>query len=213
MPSKNTLLSWIPEYVQIFNQCMPLPVPEIHFAIATESALEKVQKDSIAAVESDSEPRLSGEWAGITFPGKKGSAVVMRASSIHGKQDFRHYLWHEIGHAYAFAYEGDVRLRITEQRQRRAYHIWAEFIADVISRKVGNSSGNPVGFTPTANLKKALSGNIAELAFYCSAAYFGAALPEVPDNINNLAALLKEKMKEERYWEIDMPFIEKIGSI
>lgn len=103
MPSKPTIESWLPDAIQAFNKV--LPVPEVSYTIVTKSKEEAVINKLKASLDVPASLGYSDNWAGLTLPGYKGTAIVISQYGLHGKTDFKHYLWHEMGHAFAFANE------------------------------------------------------------------------------------------------------------
>ncbi len=213
MLSVAKIQEYMQEAIELFRQVMPLPVPDISYAVATKSKLNSVVEEQTRLVEAIcSEDCCAREWAGKTFPGNKGIAIVVRQSYATGKTMLRYILWHEMGHAYAFAHESSEKFWDMDllYEDTIAYHFWQEVVANFISLNVAIRTGTPVGIPTGRSLKQALAGNIRELAYYCSEAYFTGIHANAPKEFNDLANMMIEKLHQERYWEIDMSWINSV---
>lgn len=214
MLSLAKIQEYMQEAVELFKQEMQLPTSDISFAVATKSKLNKVVEEQTKLVGvTCSRDCCERSWAGITFSGHNGIAIVLRKSFMTGsKIKFRYILWHEMGHAYAFAYESaekywDMNL---PPAKTFAYRFWQEVVANFIVLKVAVKTGTPIGFPLGMSLRQAMEGNSRELAYYCSEAYFMGIIADAPKEFNDLANMMIEKLHQERYWEIDDAWINKV---
>lgn len=207
MPSKPMIESWIPGAVEQFRRVFPLPLTNIYYAVTTETKIEETVKYWTEHVENGGTYKSDSEWAGMTFPGKKGIAIIMRQKMIRGIRDFRHYFWHELGHAYAFCHESK-----TEYHKHGGlpYLVWAEFIADYFAFIVNRATGNPVGLAPMIQLKKIESGDLSAIGHFCCEALLSKCPDQTPEDLKKLVELFREKVKNDRFWEIDENWIETI---
>lgn len=214
MLSEAKIQEYMKEAIELFGQVMPLPVPDISYTVAPKSKLNKVVEEQTKLVEAIySEDCCERNWAGITFPGHNGIAIVLRKSFITGsKIKFRYILWHEMGHAYAFAYESTEKYwhMNLSQEDAYAYRFWQEVVANYIALRVAMITGTQIGFPTGISLKQALAGSTRELAYYCSEAYFTGTIAYAPKGINDLAIMMIEKLHQERFWEIDESWINRV---
>lgn len=63
---------------------------------------------------------------------------------------------------------------------------------------------------PDISLKQVLAGNTWELAYYCSEAYFVGIITDAPKECYVLASMMIEQLHLERYWEIDLFWINSV---
>lgn len=214
MLSVAKIQEYMQEAIELFDQVMPLPTPDISFAVAAKSKLNKVVEEQTKLVGATcSEDCCERNWAGITFPGHNGIAIVLRKSFMTGsKIKFRYILWHEMGHAYAFAYESAEKYWSMDlsPEEAFAYRFWQEVVANFIALKVAVKTGTQIGFPIGMSLRQAMEGNSRELAYYCSEAYFVGIIADAPKEFNDLANMMIEKLHQERYWEIDMSWINSV---
>ena len=117
-----------------------------------------------------------------------------------------------MGHAYAFVYESAEKFWDMDlpKEDAFAYRFWQEVVANFISLKLAIKTGTQIGVPLGLSLKQALEGNARELAYYCSEAYFAGIHANAPKEFNDLANMMIEKLHEERYWEIDEAWINKV---
>lgn len=182
---------YMQEAVELFEQEMPLPTLDISFAVATKSKLNKVIEEQTKLVgTTHSDNCCERQWAGITFPGHSGIAIVLRKNYLTGKIPLRYILWHEMGHAYAFAYESTKRFWDMDlsHEDAFAYRFWQEVVANFISLRLAIKTGTQIGIPIGLSLKQALEVNARELAYYCSEAYFAGIHASAPKEFNEVCS-------------------------
>ena len=144
MITQKQIKEWCPGIIESFLKAKPditIPIPEIY--IVTKITWERIRASLVEKLHSN---QISpGPDAGMeTIHGSNGDAILIYQhklnSHVNGLPDFRHFLWHELGHFYAISKEDPALNRFMDQKPHpdeyealRGYYFWAEFIAETIA--------------------------------------------------------------------------------
>ena len=150
MISQKQMKEWIPEAVAGFKAAMPpinAPYPEIR--IVTDKTMYAVRDEMLKLTGSLAET-VPTDACMETLYGPDGHAILIYQKRFSGsrwernaKEQFTHFLWHELGHFYVNSTEEpdfvrflDQRFHEDEEEAQLGYLFWSEFIAEVIACKI-----------------------------------------------------------------------------
>ena len=209
MPSKPQIESWLPDAIAAFNQLFQ--ASNVSYFIVTkskETSTIKELKTKLGVPHPNY--NLGQDWAGVTLPGHKGTAIIIRQYGLRGKTDFKRYLWHEMGHAFAFANESDSNFWANPSP---AYMVWAEFVADMIAFSVIRAQHNTLHLYPSKQLQLAFGGEKIEpgaIGHLCSETQFIDCPENMPKPVKAIREMFHLKMQEEEFWKIDQQWLQQI---
>ena len=144
MITQKEMKEWYPGILSVFQKDMPnisKPLPEL--AIGTRITWEKKRADLVERLQSNQvNPDIDGALEMIH--GTNGDAILVYqyrlGNVVNCFTDFRHFIWHELGHFYAINTQDSSFVRFMDQQPHpdeyeafRGYYFWSEFIAEKIA--------------------------------------------------------------------------------
>lgn len=144
MITQKEMKEWYPGILSVFQKDMPdisKPLPEL--AIGTRITWEKKRADLVERLQSNQvNPDRNGALEIIH--GANGDAILVYqyrlGNVVNCFTDFRHFIWHELGHFYAINTQDSSFVRFMDQQPHpdeyeafRGYYFWSEFIAEKIA--------------------------------------------------------------------------------
>lgn len=151
MITQKTIKEWLPGAIDLFKSVMPpasKPYPE--FPIASNRTIERVRNDWIEKTQSWNVNQDPFSSIMETLHGDGGDAVIINQSNCRNDlYEFKHQVWHELGHFYAVSNEKKKYNLFAGQRtfpndiRQNGYLLWKEFIAESISNFVTGQLSQP----------------------------------------------------------------------
>ena len=141
MITQKEMKEWYPEILADYQKAMPAlkrPLPEL--VIGTKNTWKTKREDLAERLQSNQvNPDKDGALEMIH--GANGDAILVYqhrfGNTINCFTDFRHFIWHELGHFYAINTQDPSFVRFMDQQPHpdeyeafRGYFFWSEFIAE-----------------------------------------------------------------------------------